>query len=259
MLSNVKSTRLIKQLLTITCLMGLMMLLPVSNVICDDWVKVSVTYSGHGSGTPPSLESAVAWVCDDNTDKIVLSKMNYSGGVLSIHLNDLFYYGLLEKDLDTLCISAAWGLFKATGVSFDLDKGPYLGTLVLIYCQMASLEYFIAEIDEDDGKPVLKWMTIEEDNNAGFNILKSTSKEAPDDEWTKVNSILIPPKGAGVEYSAKDGDVEPGTTYYYRLEDIDLEGKSTIHYDFTVEVTTPQKLIIMLQHVDIYDSKATHD
>jgi hypothetical protein len=48
----------------------------------------------------------------------------------------------------------------------------------------------------------------------------------------KINASLIPAEGSatqGASYQFIDKNVKNRTTYYYKLEDIDLNGTSTMH------------------------------
>jgi hypothetical protein len=79
------------------------------------------------------------------------------------------------------------------------------------------------------GKVLLQWTTEAEIKNAGFNLYRSTSE---DGEYIKINDSLIPAQGAstqGASYEYVDKDVKNRKTYYYKLEDIDLKGTSTMH------------------------------
>jgi len=79
------------------------------------------------------------------------------------------------------------------------------------------------------GKVVLKWSTEAEVENAGFNIYRS---ETEDGEYTKINDSLIPAQGSstqGASYEFFDKDAKNRKTYYYKLEDIDLNGTATMH------------------------------
>jgi len=74
----------------------------------------------------------------------------------------------------------------------------------------------------------IKWETATERNNIGFNLLRAESK---DGTYTKINSEIIAAKGAptqGAAYQITDTNVKNRTTYYYKLEDVDLDGASTI-------------------------------
>jgi hypothetical protein len=78
-------------------------------------------------------------------------------------------------------------------------------------------------------KVILKWSTEAEIENAGFNIYRSTSESG---EYIKINYELIPAKGSptqGESYEFTDNTVQNRKSYYFKLEDIDLNGKSTMH------------------------------
>jgi hypothetical protein len=79
------------------------------------------------------------------------------------------------------------------------------------------------------GKIVLKWVTASEIDNAGFNLYRA---DAEDGEYAKINPSLIPAEGSptqGASYQFIDENVRNRKTYFYKLEDIDLDGKSTFH------------------------------
>ena len=81
----------------------------------------------------------------------------------------------------------------------------------------------------------LRWYTATEIDNAGFNIYRS---ETADGEFLKLNAALIPAKGSvteGDSYTFVDWRTERGKTYYYKLEDVDLAGKTTFHGPVSAE------------------------
>ncbi len=85
------------------------------------------------------------------------------------------------------------------------------------------LSHFSARFIE--GAAVIRWTTEAELNNAGFNILRSTSRIG---EFRRVNAQLI--QGAGTtgqrtEYTWTDTTVKPNVVYYYRIEDVDFSGE----------------------------------
>ncbi len=76
---------------------------------------------------------------------------------------------------------------------------------------------------------LIEWSTESEIDNAGFNIYRSESEEG---DYLKITDKLIPAEGSpalGAYYKFVDEDVENRKTYYYKLEDIDLNGVSTLH------------------------------
>jgi ELWxxDGT repeat protein len=80
-----------------------------------------------------------------------------------------------------------------------------------------------------NGLVTLAWSTESEIDNVGFNLYRA---ETEDGEYVKINETLISAKGSptqGASYEFIDKDVKNRTTYYYKLEDIDLFGTSTMH------------------------------
>lgn len=78
------------------------------------------------------------------------------------------------------------------------------------------------------GAVKLEWETGTEVDNAGFNLYRAT---APGGPFTKVNAALIAAEGdpvAGASYSFLDQRLLPAT-YYYKLEDVDFNGVTTLH------------------------------
>jgi hypothetical protein len=78
-------------------------------------------------------------------------------------------------------------------------------------------------------KVILEWSTESEIDNAGFNLYRSESENG---EYSKINTSLIPAQGSstrGSSYEFIDNAVQNRKTYYYKLEDIDLNGTSTVH------------------------------
>jgi len=83
---------------------------------------------------------------------------------------------------------------------------------------------------------ILEWTTASEIDNAGFNLYRA---ESEDGEYVKINNSLIPAKGSptsGTTYQYIDNEVRNRETYYYKLEDIDLNGTSTMHGPVSAEV-----------------------
>ena len=71
---------------------------------------------------------------------------------------------------------------------------------------------------------IIEWTTESEKDSWGFNVLRSQAK---DGFYERVNAEII--KGAGTtsvrhDYSYTDQRVEKGVTYYYKLEQVDVNG-----------------------------------
>lgn len=78
-------------------------------------------------------------------------------------------------------------------------------------------------------KVLLQWTTDSEIDNAGFNIYRSDAEQGP---YIKINGSLISAEGSpsqGASYAFEDSGIKNRKTYYYKLEDIDLNGETTMH------------------------------
>ena len=91
-----------------------------------------------------------------------------------------------------------------------------------------SLSSFRPVRDKTTGEIVIKWVTESELNNAGFNILRSESK---DDAFQLVNlKGIIAGNGTTSErhvYEWTDTTAKPNVVYYYQIEDVSLDGNRT--------------------------------
>lgn len=76
---------------------------------------------------------------------------------------------------------------------------------------------------------VIEWQTETEVNAAGFHLYRAEDPAGP---FTRLNEQLIPARGSaisGATYEYVDEDVTPGVSYYYRLEDVELDSRTTQH------------------------------
>ena len=103
---------------------------------------------------------------------------------------------------------------------------------------------------------VVRWTTASELSTAGFNLYRSEHADGP---YNKVNEVIIPPSSdqlTGGKYSYTDHGVSPGTTYYYELEDIDLDGSSIRHGPIAVtsenRFSVKSMLLFVMLLVEIY-------
>ena len=91
-----------------------------------------------------------------------------------------------------------------------------------------SLSSFRPVRDKATGAVVIRWITQSELNNAGFNILRSETKNG---DFKVVNlKGLIAGHGTTSEkhvYEWKDTTAKPNVVYYYQIEDVSFEGQHT--------------------------------
>ncbi len=77
---------------------------------------------------------------------------------------------------------------------------------------------------------LIEWETVSEIDNLGFNLYRATSVDGPP---SQLNAVLIPSKApgspVGATYQFVDDSVDPGVTYYYWLDAVDLHYAATRH------------------------------
>ena len=86
-----------------------------------------------------------------------------------------------------------------------------------------SLSYFRPTLE--NGEIVIRWTTESELDNAGFNILRSDSRNG---EFKQVNAEMIHGHGTTGErhtYKWVDATAKPGFVYYYQIEDVSFAGE----------------------------------
>jgi hypothetical protein len=83
----------------------------------------------------------------------------------------------------------------------------------------------------------VEWETVTEIDNLGFNLYRAGTADGP---YVKLNEELIPSQvpgsPVGAVYVWLDDEVQAGHTYYYKLEDLDIYGHTTLHGPVQVRV-----------------------
>ncbi|MEW5801959.1 MAG: carbohydrate binding domain-containing protein [bacterium] len=94
---------------------------------------------------------------------------------------------------------------------------------------LIELGQFTAVPFPKEKKIIITFRTLSEIDTAGFNLWRSNQENG---EYKKINPRLIESTGnatEGGEYSYTDDKVRFGVTYYYKLEEIDNNGRSTFY------------------------------
>jgi len=109
------------------------------------------------------------------------------------------------------------------GLSFSAEAQFDFGQTQTETSLPVTLSSFTA--NAKNGEVTFRWRTETEVGNAGFSIYRSEEK---DGKYIKVAFV----KGAGnsgmpIDYKFTDKKAEPGKTYFYYLEDIDVTGEKS--------------------------------
>ncbi len=92
---------------------------------------------------------------------------------------------------------------------------------------------------------IVQWNTASELNTAGFNVRRGDS---PDGPFAQLNSEVIPASPdplVGGTYVYTDTNIAFGRTYYYRVEEVEFGGNSSLQPDMDV-VTLPGPNLILI-------------
>ncbi len=151
----------------------------------------------------------------------------------------------------------AIGTYNVTLVVTDNFGCPDSVTrqITIVDCPVPVMySYFEVRPDEQDA--FLEWETFSESENTGFEIWRSENGQ----DYQQVGWVVATKRNAEgtFHYQFRDTEVRSGTTYYYRLHQIDLNGQAnlsevrqvTMASDYFAEITAfpnPTKGVVRLQ------------
>jgi len=156
-------------------------------------------------------------------------RVEYISGKYSLFVDEVLELGPIVSNLtpNTIWIGNPAFIFNGTcnWTSFSIDSIRV--TVPDSIPTLITLSSFTAT--PSNHRVILDWTTSSEIDNAGFNLYRA---ESEDGEYVKINSSLILAKGSpteGASYQFIDKNVQNRKMYLYKLEDIDLSGKSMFH------------------------------
>jgi len=138
-------------------------------------------------------------------------------------------YGGINEDGATSVRQTSDGNFIVAGYTTSKGAGGFDAWVLKLAGEETLITLTSFTATPFTRKIILSWTTASEIDNAGFNLYRA---EAEDGEYVKINDSLIPAEGSvtqGAEYQFVDENVKNRKTYYYKLEDIDINGTTTMH------------------------------
>ena len=129
---------------------------------------------------------------------------------------------------DTLVVN-----FTDTGAPTGTETGTaeckIVGTVTNCGDISLPVELSMFEAKAGDGVVLIVWRTESETDNLGFYLYRSTHRNG---DFTRITKELIKSQsqnGGAAEYKYLDSSVRNGVTYYYKLEDVNINGERTMH------------------------------
>jgi hypothetical protein len=200
---------------------------PQSSISIAQWQHVAVTYDDSSTSNVPIMyingdsqtldydELPIGSAMDDSAVNCFIG--NFAGG-----RTRTFDGAIDEVRISDSIISGDW-----LKTEFYNHNDP--GSFYSVSTEQTLVELSFFKATSFDSAVLLEWATETELDNAGFNIWR---REKRDGEYARLNPYFIPAEGdagLGAEYSYTDYDVTNGVIYYYKLEEIDIYGKSIFH------------------------------
>lgn len=155
----------------------------------------------------------------------VLYHFDESSGLVKDHSN---LYGNPSNN-GTLAGNASRRAWNSLGPSNDL---PLPVTLIALAASPG------------DQTVKVTWSTETEIDNLGYYIYRSTNQSA---NYSRINAQLVPSKGFSMSTQSyqyqDDRDLINGITYYYKISDVDVNGRERIHE--TIASATPSTDVML--------------
>jgi hypothetical protein len=210
----------------------------------------NIVWTGYYSGSTPTNETSRTPQAAQELFKAILWDMCVCGGGAPSFSDNCYGYSVSGYHCAGdvwVCLSGTWedycelggaacgfpgACFYHSG-SWDVicdtstTTTQQSTTTTIIPPTLINLSSFTAT--PEFSKVIIQWNTEAEVDNAGFNLYRAVSE---DGEYIKINTSLIPAKGSSTEgaaYEFIDTNIKNRKTYWYKLEDVDLNGTATVH------------------------------
>ena len=196
------------------------------------WYHIAMVYEADAqlrlyvNGNPEGSISTTSFGSISNSLPTAIGAALAASGVEGTH-SQFFDGSMDEVRLSNVARSAGW-LWTTFRNQNDPASFYELGGEESWVPTAVTLASFTAEAGT--GQITLGWETAVEINNLGFHLYRSGQAAGP---YGLLNEALIPSQSPGSMeggiYTWEDRDVVPGTTYYYRLESVDMHGRRTLY------------------------------
>ncbi len=177
-----------------------------------------------------AINGAGTWTSFNALDYFNPGQATGSGSMLHSALISSPITGLSIAPGATFCFR--WNDFNASGS----DDGLAVDDFSLNAALAVTLADFTAQQVDDFVR--VTWETASELGNAGFNLYRSDDAAGPQ-TLLAYQPSQAPGSAQGFAYSYDDAAVQPGQTWWYWLEDVSLNGATTLHGPVSATVQAP--------------------
>jgi hypothetical protein len=176
------------------------------------------------------------------------------------HTNQIIPFYMKGVGADVLLVyanevDAGWGAMGGYDGSY-LDNTDLANALFYLLSGTTPVELASFELTSSDRQVAVVWETSFEENSFGFNVRRA---EQGSSDFEQVNEQTIRSQGGHTSYQFVDTAVEPGVTYDYRLESLDLTGETETFTLGTVTVgRSPARQLALRQNTPNPFNPTTH-
>jgi uncharacterized repeat protein (TIGR01451 family) len=192
------------------------------------WIWRDQNYDGVMAASEPGLANIIITLYNSHNDTVAVTTSAQNGSYQFTGLAVEEYHLVINESSlpfnmnqtvtelpGSLKITAAGEHFDSINFGYEMGMTP------------VEVTYFDYQATANGIR--LFWMTGSETNNLGFNILRSNAENG---EYVTMNDQIIP--GAGnmaqeKKYEFIDRSAQSGQTYYYKLMDVDYQGRGSYH------------------------------
>ena len=188
-----------------------------------------VDYDSTIGGNDPYLVAWFDWNLDgdfrDAGEQVVYGKLGTGTPALQVNVPSSAGTGLINMRFRLYATQSVPTALSPTGSAQGGEVEAYQ-----INNTPTSVNLSSFDVVAQENAILLTWETASELDNLGFNVYRSDVADGP---YTKLNATLIPVQNPGSTFGAVytwlDANVQPGVTYYYKLEDVDVKGVATLN------------------------------
>ena len=206
-----------------------------ATAVSKSLITYTIVVTNYGPSTAPTVvvtdvvQSGFQYVsttlpggCQSVAPLLVVCNVGQIGAGQALSFDIVFYIESIDTDVVVNNVQAEdlFG-FDQTGVVTDVVKTPAIKdpptAITLSRFDVAALENAL----------VITWQTMEEFSAWGFRIWRNSSDVPNGGTLLTPDTVLA--RGNGQTYEFVDGNVQPGATYWYWLEEVTTDGRTLMY------------------------------